>query len=471
MKSNLMYSIITLTLCIIGTSNAVEWNTEEILDHSGIGSDCDLEIDQAGQLHLCFQYMHNVVPGSNLYYALKANSTSDWEITEVDVDDYNFLGDDCDMYLDSNDNPRISYLYEIDYEYLPYVKYAAFNGTSWANEQITSYPEWAGPGTAIVIDNNDDPHIFYPGYEALQYQTNDETKGWSTETLDTGYLFKTVSADIDISGNIGVAYFYVHSSAGPTDLKYAHHDGSTWTIETAFNDNSCVSIWQLDMVYDQSGHPHITYVATAGTDDNSQLHHTWFDGSSWSTDNLGYVPTGNYTFPSIAIDNNDAVHIAYGLRPTNSGAAVLHHVSDESDTWVDVIISNDVNCWNTTIEIDYDNQPHIIYYNYTGGITTHSWRTDESGVNDEPFDSSGSYLQAPAPNPSSGFSSIQFTVRTAASAQLELFDISGRLVDVLAQGQHQAGRYKAEVSELSPGVYLFRFSTGNIVETQKLVVL
>ncbi len=319
-------------LCIFGISNALEWHTEEILDHSGIGSDVDLEIDQAGQLHLCFQYMHNILPGSNLYYGLKPDETSNWEMTEVDVDNSDFLGDDCDMDLDSDENPRISYLYEIDYEYTPYVRYAVFNGTSWVKEQITSYPQWAGPGTAIVIDNNDNPHIFYPKYEALEYQTDDGTDGWSTEILDTGYMFKSVSADKDISGNIGVAYFYIHSESGPTDLKYAYHDGSTWTIETAFNDNSCVSTWQLDMAYDQSGHPHITYVATAGTDDNSQLHHTWFDGSNWNTDNLGYVPTGNYTFPSIAIDNNDAVHIAYGLRPTNSGDGVLHHVSDESDT-------------------------------------------------------------------------------------------------------------------------------------------
>lgn len=452
-------------------SFAQEWHTEEILDHSGLGSSSDLEIDEAGQLHVCFQYKSNILPGSNLYYALKADATSDWDIIGVDVDDYNFLGDDCAMDLDTNDNPRISYIYEVDYEYTPYVKYAAFNGTSWEKEQLTSYPHPAGPGTAIVIDNSDNPHIFYPKYEALEYQTHDGTDGWATEILDTGYMFKSVAAEIDPTGNIGIAYFYLPYSTGPTDLKYAYNDGTSWSVETAFNDNSCVYIWQLDMAYDQLGQPHIVYVATALTDDNSQLHHTWFDGSNWNTDNLGFVATGNYTFPSIAIDNNDAVHIAYGLRPTNAGDAVFHHISDESDTWVDVIISDEVNCWNTTIEIDPDNQPHIVYYNYSGGITTHAWRTNESGLSEGSCGLSGNSLQSPVPNPSSGFSSIQFSLNAGGSVKLELYDISGRLVNVLAEGFHQAGLHEIKVSDLSPGVYLFRFSTEDTVETKKLVVL
>ena len=467
MKNAIFYTL----LILFSISFAQEWHSEEILDHSGIGSDCDLEIDQAGQLHVCFQYKHNTLPGSDLYYAIKSTSTSNWDITEVDVYDYDFLGDDCDMDLDSNENPRISYLYEIDYQYIPYVKYAAFNGSTWEKEQITSSPQWAGPGTAIIIDNSDNPHVFYPKYEALEYQTNDGTDGWTTQVLDTGYMFKSVAAEKDPTGNIGIAYFYLPSSAGSIDLKYAYNDGTSWSVETAFNENSCVSTWQLDMAFDQLGQPHIVYVATALTDDNSQLHHTWFDGSNWNTDNLGFVSTGNYTFPSIAIDNDDAVHIAYGLRPTNAGEAVLHHVSDESDTWVDVIISDEVNCWNTTIEIDPDNQPHIVYYNYSGGITTHAWRTNSSGI-EESFSAPGLIqLSQPVPNPSNGFASIGYSVTTAGNASLKLFDITGRLVDTLENSFHQPGNYESEVNDLSPGVYLFRFSAVGTVETQKLIVL
>jgi len=464
-------SIFCTILLLFSISFAQEWNTEEILDHSGTGSSTDLEIDEAGQLHVCFQYKSNILPGSNLYYALKADATSDWDIIGVDVDDYNFLGDYCSMDFDTNDNPRISYIYEIDYEYTPYVKYAAFNGTAWVKEQITNYPNSAGPGTAIVIDDSDNPHIFYPTYEALEYQTYDGTDGWTTEVLDTGYMFKSVAAEKDLTGNIGVAYFYVNSSAGPIDLKYAYNDGTSWSVETAFNDNSCVSIWQLDMAYDQLDQPHIVYVATALTDDNSQLHHTWFDGSNWNTDNLGFLATGNYTFPSIAIDNNDAVHIAYGLRPTNSGAAVFHHISDESDTWVDMIISDDVNCWDTSIEIDPDNQPHVVYYNYSGGITTHAWRTDSSGF-EESFSSPALLqLSEPVPNPCDGFASVCYSIASAGNASLELFDITGRLVNTLANSFHQQGNYESEVSNLTPGIYLFRFTNDAICQTRKLIVL
>ena len=463
-------SFLSMILCVFSISNAFEWNTEEILDHAGIGSDCDLEIDQAGQLHICFQYMHNILPGSNLYYGLKPDETSNWEITEVDAEDYDFVGDDCEIDLDSNDNPHISYIYEIDYEYLPYVKYAAYSGSSWTKEQITFSPQWAGPGTSLVIDSDDNPHIFYPRYQELRYQWNDGTDVWSSETLESGYMFRYPHAAEDTSGNIGVAYFFLPYESGQTELHYAYNDGASWTIETVFNANPCVSTWQLDMVYDQSGYPHIAYVASTVTDNLSHLLHTWYDGATWNTDNLGTTSSGSYTFPSIAVDSNSAVHITYSLRSSSSGDGVLHHISDESDTWIDVIVKDDINSWNTAIDIDQFNQPHIIYYNYAGGITSHAWRTDVSGVANDSFCFSGSTLQSPAPNPSSGCSLIQFTVSTGGSARLELYDISGRLVDVLSEGFHQAGQHEAEVSNLTPGVYLFRFSAGDTVETRKLVV-
>ncbi len=468
---NLKLVLLSMILSLLSISSADEWLTEEILDHSGIGSDCDLVIDESRGLHICFHYMSNTLPGSNLYCAYKEDSSDGWEITPVDVDNYDFLGDDCEIDLDSDENPHISYLFERDFEYLPYVKYAAFNGTSWQMEQLTTYPQWAGPGTSLFMDADDNPHLFYPRYGELVYQWNDGTDTWISETLESGYMFFYPHTAGDPSGNIGVAYFYLYSQQSDLELHYAYNDGASWNAETAFNANPCRSTWQLDMVYDLDSHPHIVYVATQETDDMSLLLHTWHDGSVWSTDNLGATSTGSYTFPSIAVDDDNHIHISYSLRPTGSGDGVLHHISDESDTWADVIVKDGINSWNTAIDIAPDNQPHIIYYNYSGGITNHAWRTDGTGIEDSPGSPVAVLLGSPYPTPCSGFSSVGYTITENTTVRLELYDMSGRVVTTLTEGFHQAGDYQTDVSDLSPGVYIFRLTTVEAIETRKLVVL
>lgn len=468
---NWKLALLSAILCLLSISNADEWLSEEILNHSGIGSDCDLIIDESGGLHICFHFDSNTIPGSNLYYAFKADSSASWEITPVDEQNYDFVGDDCEIDLDSNENPHISYLFEMDWEYLPYVKYAAFNGTSWQTEQITSYPQWAGPGTSLFLDAADNPHIFYPRYSELVYHWNDGTDGWNSEALESGYMFFYPHAAGDPSGNIGVAYFYLSSQSADRELHYAYNDGSSWSVETAFNNNPCVSTWQLDMVYDRDGYPHITYVAATETDDLSMLLHTWFDGSVWNTDNLGSSATSVYTFPSIAVDDSNAVHISYSLRASGSGNGVLHHISDESDTWVDVVVKDDINSWNTAIDIAPNNQPHIIYYNYSGGITSHAWRAPETGIEDSHGIPAAIIMGSPYPNPCFGFSSVGYTITENTEVRLELYDMSGRIVTVLANGYHQAGEYWTEAADLSPGVYIFRLTSGEVIENRKLVVL
>jgi|GEM_PF-3489473 len=460
-----------ILLALFSLASANTWLTEEILDHSGIGSDCDLAIDESSGLHICFQYKSNILPGSNLYYAYKADSSDGWEITPVDEQNYEFVGADCEIDLDSNENPHISYLFERDFEYIPYVMYAAFNETSWTKTQLTSY-EGADWGTSIYMDDNDHPHLFYSLWTVgLTHQWNDGTDTWISELLQSGYILSNPHAAGGPSGSIGVAYFFLADQSSENDINFAVFDGTSWNVETAFNANDNRRIWGLDMVYDLEGHPHIVHIGTNATDTESLLLHTWHNGSEWSTDNLGSTESGSHTYPSIAVDDSNAVHISYSIRPTGSGDGVLHHISDESDTWVDVIVKDGINSWNTAIDIAPNGQPHIIYYNYSGGITSHAWRTDSTGIEGTAPNPGAALLGTPYPNPCSGFSSVEYRINNGASVRLDLYDMSGRVVTTLADGFHEAADYRTEVADLSPGVYVFKLTTPGSVETRKLVVL
>lgn len=83
-------------------------------------------------------------------------------------------------------------------------------------------------------------------------------------------------------------------------------------------------------------------------------------------------------------------------------------------------------------------------------------------------------LQSISPNPSTGSSlKIQYSVGIAGEASVEIYDHKGILVSTLARGFHEAGERHVLVNtgELPSGVYLCKFTTPQIVQTQVLSIV
>jgi hypothetical protein len=82
-------------------------------------------------------------------------------------------------------------------------------------------------------------------------------------------------------------------------------------------------------------------------------------------------------------------------------------------------------------------------------------------------------LRAPLPSPTRGECRISFDLPVGAAIRLEGFDVSGRMVAVLASGNLPAGRHEArwEVSGLAGGVYFVRYRTPGGTFVRRLVKL
>jgi endonuclease/exonuclease/phosphatase family metal-dependent hydrolase len=88
-------------------------------------------------------------------------------------------------------------------------------------------------------------------------------------------------------------------------------------------------------------------------------------------------------------------------------------------------------------------------------------------------------LLAPAPNPLVASSLVQFDLATRAHVRLEVFDVSGRRVATLADGERDAGRHafrwggrRDDGSASDPGLYFVRLSGRGLVEqTMRLAVV
>ncbi|MEO0050413.1 MAG: T9SS type A sorting domain-containing protein [candidate division WOR-3 bacterium] len=76
------------------------------------------------------------------------------------------------------------------------------------------------------------------------------------------------------------------------------------------------------------------------------------------------------------------------------------------------------------------------------------------------------------PNPASRFAVISYTLPKSACSELVIFDVTGRQVEVLAQGNLNAGEYNAvwNCENVPAGVYLYRLSAGNSNHNGRIVV-
>jgi hypothetical protein len=84
----------------------------------------------------------------------------------------------------------------------------------------------------------------------------------------------------------------------------------------------------------------------------------------------------------------------------------------------------------------------------------------------------GAELESPYPNPTRGAASVALTIATAGTVRLALYDIYGRRVATLAEGNYPAGRHvvRTDLSTLPPGVYVCVLTARAACATRRVVV-
>lgn len=77
------------------------------------------------------------------------------------------------------------------------------------------------------------------------------------------------------------------------------------------------------------------------------------------------------------------------------------------------------------------------------------------------------------PNPFNPTTSIRFELPEATEVRISVYDVTGRLIQVLDQGTRAAGAHSInfDASSLSSGVYLYRLETPQFSQTQKMTLI
>jgi len=79
----------------------------------------------------------------------------------------------------------------------------------------------------------------------------------------------------------------------------------------------------------------------------------------------------------------------------------------------------------------------------------------------------------PYPNPFNPSTTIRYSTETSDATSLHIYDINGRIVETLVQGEIEPGTHKIywNASQQPSGLYFVRLESGSKTQTQKLILL
>jgi len=77
------------------------------------------------------------------------------------------------------------------------------------------------------------------------------------------------------------------------------------------------------------------------------------------------------------------------------------------------------------------------------------------------------------PNPFNPTTTIQYDLPVVGFVTLKVFDVLGREIETIVDGEQNAGFYEIEfnASRLASGIYFYRIQAGNFIETKKMLLL
>ena len=512
---------------------AAEWHIETVDAEGYTGDESSLALASSGRPRIAYHFnygfnyarwddewlIENPDPGMNGKYlsmVLDANNHphiayffytawdlkytrwdgDEWLIETVDsaadVGTYNSIA------LDSSDRPHISYFDYTNYN----LKYTRWDGDEWLVETVDSTGE-VGGYTSIALDGSGHPHISYAGnltsYD-LKYARWDGDE-WLIETVDSaGDVGWYTSLALDDSGYPHISYY--DNSEGLYDLKYARWDGADWQIEIV--DEAGDMGMYSSLALDSNDYPHISYYDF----DDKDLAYARWDGDEWlfeTVDSAGNV--GEYT--SLAIDSYDNPHISY-FDHTNADLKYAWYgdLSAVEDVELSANVRDEGVLVGWTITGDSpaglrvlrgESEPEAISGSIPGSavrwLDRNAYEASGKGLKPlvywlEVTEADGRVTRfgptevvtfpgaarelalSVYPSPAADSLTVDYTLPGDGEVTISLYDLSGRRVSTLFDGETAAGRHdiSCDASALTPGVYLVYLDSCVGTLTRRVVI-
>lgn len=192
---------------------------------------------------------------------------------------------------------------------------------------------------------------------------------------------------------------------------------------------------------------------------------TTFGGDTWNVYVARRQGNGTKSGAILVMNNNDA--LTRGIWVDNDGSPNGTATSGYAD-WKNQVLVNVLNP-SQTITVAADGRVHL--YAPPRGYSIWVLQSEYIAVRQlQPKPVEPPTITSVYPIPSSGQTTIEFTVTEKAKVKLQVFDANGRVVSELANEVMDKGRHKKLFSSNASGSYTYQLVIGNNTEYGKIMI-
>jgi photosystem II stability/assembly factor-like uncharacterized protein len=393
-------------------------------------------------------------------------------------------------------------------DFSPFFTETYFNTIAFANSQtgfIGASDRYllktTNSGLNWFLDNNIPINTQYSNSHIIKIQFINENTGWLLS--DTGF-YKTT--------NSGTNWIYFPTAMYQPDMFFYLNSLTGWVAkDTVININTHSAIykttnsglnftfkgllnadWSSDIKFYDSLYGYISFLDFFTSDTN--LYRTTDGGNSWQGIKFGQIMSIQIIDRKIALVAGDDIY-----KTTNGG-----------DNWYKILDNNYgfhcIKFLNRNTGFACTNGKNLYYttnggenwsYSYIGNVVGLSdiyissggiafmvgdygkiYRTDNYGgiigINNINTIIPDKYeLLQNYPNPFNPTTIIRFKIKESKYVELKVFDILGKEVETLVSEKLQSGEYESVFngSSLPSGIYFYKLSAGNYINTKKMVLV
>jgi len=293
-----------------------------------------------------------------------------------------------------------------DYYQIYYAK-STDGGENWTETAITSesYNQYS---PSIAIDSNNYIHITWAGsYSGTSYSQIRHIKyttSWGNiENLtNENYSQYNPSIAIDSNNCIHITWCGAYSGVSTTQIRYIKYDGSAWGNIVNLTSDGNYSQLYPSIAIDSNNYIHITwYGKHSGSTSYNQIRYIKYTTSWGDVVNLT-DESYNQFVSSIAIDSNNCIYIVWFGAHSGSTSRDQIRYRKYTTSWSDIenLTSGDYDQSYPSIAIDSNNYIHITWYGTYSGSTSKTQiryrKYTTSWGNIENLTSAGDHQQYPS---------------------------------------------------------------------------
>lgn len=446
------------------SDGGITWSFDQVIDPGVFRSDPVLDADAQGN----FYYNSLTVSGGDYWCDIykSENGGETWN-----DETFGYGGDKQWFSIDKSNGPGSGNIYHYwsSVSICPPYKFtrSVDNGVSYEDcSGIPGNPYWGitsidADGNLYVCGTSGNNFVVAKSSEA---QNGTENMSWDFNKSVSlggsivgfggddcpnpqGLLGQTIIAT-DSSGGITNNNVYLLCSVerfqvdDPCDVMFSRSSdgGLTWSSPVRINDDEGIDAYQwfgtLSVAPD--GRIDVIWLDTRefpGTV-QSRLYYaaSWDGGLTWSQN----IPLGESFDPHVGWPQQNKMGDYFDMFSTLEGA----HLA-----------------WANTLNGEQD-----VYYAFISPEITATGSLQEN---------SSLTLDQNVPNPFRSQTYIGFSLKEQAAVTLQVFDLTGRVVAVLAEGVHSIGKHRVlfDSDGLKAGVYYYRLQAGKEIATRKLMVM